>query len=191
MPYELFMEHCDIVQADDTDSSLLPERLQNYSLKPIRHAGFNGCGFSHDIPSIQVCNTTWSGREWVFYDHTRRPGRTTTTVFSGFEKKQVCDLLKLYLKKSTSKARAKVFKNDPHAKVHEANGSVESIMEWAVAAGLDAKQRRSFEAIIASFILTFHNFEEDDYNDPTISGGLRVRAKHPKKSIDPDWYTRM
>jgi hypothetical protein len=48
---------------------------------------------------------------------------------------------------------------------------------------LDEKQRRSFEAIIASFILTFHHFEEDDYNDPTITGGLRVCARNIRQKV--------
>jgi hypothetical protein len=91
MSYELFMEHCDILHADDTNASLFPEQLQNYSFKPIRHAGFHGCGFSKYIPSIQVCNDVWLDREWVLYDHSYQSGRAATPVYSGFKKKGVAE----------------------------------------------------------------------------------------------------
>ena len=45
--------------------------------------------------------------------------------------------------------------------VYEANGSVRSIVDWATKAGLDIDQRRAFEIITATFILTF-------FNDPAI-----------------------
>lgn len=50
--------------------------------------------------------------------------------------------------------------------VLEANGSVQSIIDWAVkAAKLDRKQRRAFEVIARSFVLTFYNDNEEGVGD--------------------------
>ena len=66
---------------------------------------------------------------------------------------------------------------------NSANGSVESIFNWANAAGLDAWQKRSFESILSSFLLTFHNFEEEEYNEVTITDRLSTRARNIKKGL--------
>jgi hypothetical protein len=63
----------------------------------------------------------------------------------------------------------------------EVNGSVESIFDWANAAGLDAWQKRSFETILSSFVLTFHNFEEEHDNDVTITARLSTLARNIKE----------
>ena len=54
----------------------------------------------------------------------------------------------------------KMFKKD--AEVAEANGSRESIRAWSKAARLDLRQRMAFEIIIASFVLTFFQGEDDN-----------------------------
>jgi hypothetical protein len=59
------------------------------------------------------------------------------------------------------KARPTVFEHNKQAEVSEENGSAESLFEWANAARLDARKKRNFEYIKASFILTFHSFNED------------------------------
>jgi hypothetical protein len=59
---------------------------------------------------------------------------------------KVRDILKLLLSKSTARARPGVFKGNPTIEVCKANGSFESILQWANAVGLDARQKRSFES---------------------------------------------
>jgi hypothetical protein len=99
------------------------------------------------------------------------------------DKPKLRDVLKVYLRKSVRIARPAVFKHNTHVEVSEANGSVESVFEWAVAAGLDARQKRCFECIMSSFILTFHNFNEDEYSDPTVDTALRTRARNLKNAL--------
>jgi hypothetical protein len=71
---------------------------------------------------------------------------------------KVRDILKVLLRKSVNPHHLKVFVGNESAEVPEASGSFESIQLWAGAAELDARQKRSFEAIIAAFLLTFHDF---------------------------------
>lgn len=73
--------------------------------------------------------------------------------------------MEVYLTKCESKIREKIFKEKDRETVSvlEANGSVESIRDWARGAKLDRLQKKAFFAIIASFILTlFDDNEEDD-----------------------------
>jgi hypothetical protein len=50
----------------------------------------------------------------------------------------------------------------------QANGSVRSIIDWAVKAKLDREQRRCFEIILGTFILTFYG--KPEANEQLISG---------------------
>jgi hypothetical protein len=79
--------------------------------------------------------------------------------------------------------KANVFKRNKEVQVCDANGSIESIFDWANAAALDARQNRCFESIISSFILTFHNFNEEENNDSTVSSTLSTRARIIKKGL--------
>ena len=45
--------------------------------------------------------------------------------------------------------------------IAQTNGSVQSIIDWAVKYKLDPKQRRAFEIIIGSFLLTFYSSSND------------------------------
>ena len=49
-----------------------------------------------------------------------------------------------------------ITKNEEVVSLLEANGSVRSIIDWAVKAKLDREQRRCFEIIMGTFILTFY-----------------------------------
>ena len=71
--------------------------------------------------------------------------------------------MKVLLTRTSTRARAKVFEHNPDAQVLEANGSFSSIEDWAKAAKLDRKQKRAFESLIAAFLLSF--MEEDDDNE--------------------------
>ena len=58
----------------------------------------------------------------------------------------------------------------------EANGSCRSIIEWAKRAGLDQGQKRAFEVITGSFVLTFFN-EAIEADDGTRTRAAFVREK--------------
>jgi hypothetical protein len=59
--------------------------------------------------------------------------------------------------RTTTHAKAQVFKNNPTVQVQDANGSISSIDEWSRAANLDPIQKRAFETIVATFLLTFYD----------------------------------
>ena len=65
----------------------------------------------------------------------------------------------------------------------EANGSMDSILQWGLAAQLDPRQKRAFESIISSFLLTFHDFQQDDYNDSTLAPELGHHARCTKDQL--------
>ena len=50
-----------------------------------------------------------------------------------------------------------ITKTNSEIEVLEANGSVRSIIDWAKKANLDEGQKRAFEILAGSFVLTFYN----------------------------------
>jgi len=46
--------------------------------------------------------------------------------------------------------------------VLEANGSVKSIMDWAVKAKLNSQQHRAFEIFVGTFVLSFYSSDGED-----------------------------
>ena len=185
--YEAFLSFCEDVDTNDHDATQFPRYLQNYSFKSIRSRGTRACGYDKHIPKIDV--SSWvsaneANRQWVLLGG-QGSGITPSTPAgaTNIPRWKVRDILKVLLRKSTAKVRPAVFKRNPTVKVGDANGSFESIQEWAKAAGLDPRQKRAFEAIVASFVLTFHDFQQTDYNDESLTGLLRTRARHAKTAL--------
>jgi hypothetical protein len=90
------------------------------------------------------------------------------------------DIVKLLLRKTAARSRPKVFKGNLEATMRDANGSLDSIIQWGRAAQLDPRQKRAFESIISTFLLTFHDFQQDDYNDSTLTRGSCDHARRTK-----------
>lgn len=182
MPYEVFLDYVEEADANDHDATLFPLHLQKYSFKSLRSRGVKRCGFSSSIPKIDVASFS-NERQWVFHGANNPVPALATFSNEGLPKWKVRDILKVLLRKSTAKTRPNVFRQNPTVEVFEANGSFESIQEWAKAARLDSRQKRSFEAIVAAFLLTFHDFEQSDYNDASLTGLLRTRARNAKAGL--------
>lgn len=74
------------------------------------------------------------------------------------------DLVAILLSKTTRRQRKfpGILKENRTAQVKEANGSVSSIIDWAKAVNLDNRQRRAFEIIAGTFVLSFYRDAEDD-----------------------------
>jgi hypothetical protein len=174
---EAFLDHCDAENINDCNSSYLPMKLDNFSFRPLRNGGMHGCGYSTKIPSVTIFRAE---DEWVFYGSTARRSNLSTLDWPVCDKPNLREVLNVYLRKTVRKARPTVFKRNKHAEVCEVNGSVESIFEWDIASRLDSRQRRSFELIISSFILAFDNFNDDEYNDPTVTGRLHTCDRNVK-----------
>ena len=79
----------------------------------------------------------------------------------------------------TSK-RNRTFQTDSNqtlVETYEANGSVCSIINWARQANLDAEQKRAFEIIIGSFVLTFYDEAKRDNNRSAHTRSVFVNEK--------------
>ena len=91
------------------------------------------------------------------------------------------DLVSILMKKK--KRRTHVFPgvggSQKSVKVLEANGSVFSIMDWAKRAKLDRRQRRAFEVITGSFVLTFFS----DARIAQATHGVGVPFQQAKKML--------
>ena len=77
----------------------------------------------------------------------------------------------------TTKKKHKLGKNGTK-NISQANGSVQSIIDWAVKYKLDLKQRRVFEMIIGSFLLTFILHQmilENLLNTPTENHSTKTK----------------
>lgn len=84
------------------------------------------------------------------------------------------DLIKILMSKTSRRRRTfeEITKSKREVDVLEANGSVRSIIDWAKKARLDRRQRRAFEVIAGSFVLTFFS---DASQDDSFGRGFRSR----------------
>ena len=81
------------------------------------------------------------------------------------------DIVRLHLLKGQPKVNKTVWQ-DNTVEVTSATGSMKSMREWGKAAfAADGKQRRAFEILIASFLLTFCDEKPEDAADATTEAG--------------------
>jgi hypothetical protein len=86
------------------------------------------------------------------------------------------DIVNILLRRTSRRSRTfqEISNRNEAVDVLEANGSVRSIIDWAKKAGLDRGQRRAFEIMTSTFILTFYL---DAPESPTTTRGQGLR--HP------------
>jgi hypothetical protein len=107
VPYEVFLDHCDTVDLNDSDASFLCLKLQNNSFRPFRNCGIQGCGYSPKIPNIVISRNECLKRECVVYNNS--PALTTSASrWTVFDKPKLRDVLKHYLQKAVRKSRPEV-----------------------------------------------------------------------------------
>ena len=129
------------------------ENIKTFSFENIRMKGKNQCGYDFlahvnknisDDPLIEYStsqNTQNQPQNDIQYGNNHQPSKK--------------DIISILLTKTTKKTH-KLGKNGTK-NISQANGSVQSIIDWAVKYKLDPKQRRAFEIIIGSFLLTFYS----------------------------------
>ena len=88
------------------------------------------------------------------------------------------DIITILLTKRSKRNRSfQTNSNQTLIETYEANGSVYSIINWARQAKLDAEQKRAFEMIVGSFVLTFYDEAKRDYNRSAHTRSVFVNAK--------------
>ena len=81
----------------------------------------------------------------------------------------------LFQKTSTRSRFSAITKQEVQAK--EANGTVRSITSWSTAHSLDNDQRRAFEIVTASVILTYYKDAEEEFPDGVRGGEFTKERK--------------
>jgi PIF1-like helicase len=84
------------------------------------------------------------------------------------------EIISILLSKRSRRTRTfeEITNNPALVIVLEANGSVESIVDWAINANLDNRQKRAFEIITGSFLLTFYSDMPE--NEMLLGRGYRT-----------------
>ena len=83
-----------------------------------------------------------------------------------------------------------ITKNENEVEVLDANGSVRSILDWAVKAELDEGQRRAFEIFVGTFILTFYNAEAASFSRGDRTNILAYAREKRKLRKLVEWERR-
>jgi hypothetical protein len=164
-PYEVLLESLDDSENDTTDDDpmYLPQHLSDFSFIEIRNEGTKKCGYDKSIPTPPVATNL---SDWISGVPIRDNQQQNSSQSQPPQhRKKIKDIVKLLISKKTAKKRADIFTRNPDAEVCEADGTISSIVDWDNAAGMDEIQKRAFECIISSFLLTFIDDaeEEDDF----------------------------
>jgi hypothetical protein len=158
---------------EEEDSSVIP---QSISFQNIRQKGCERCGYeclaqmqtsAHD-PHASIVEVGTERHDLA--DGSSKPCSTVQDKPPTFH-----DIVKVLINRKTRRCRTfqAISTNDSAmVTVLEANGSAESVVDWARQANLDRDQRRAFEIIICTFLLTF--FE----TAPPVSEGRIPGMRH-------------
>jgi hypothetical protein len=153
------MLHCFEIDAPtgNTDSEVesLPSEFETSLL---RRKGVWNCGYSalakmNFFPSDRTA--IWEGSASIILPMPMdNPQRNETGCQAPPSQKEIGTIL---LQKTSRRAIAfsEITHNIQAVNVLEANGSVSSILDWAINAKLDQGQQRAFEIFVATFVLTF------------------------------------
>ena len=146
-------------EEDEPDPEGVPTSLH---VKKLKDKGRKQCGYRglchlaipSDISSCQSLTSMVYDTNGEFLDTGSEDVSLNTAVKDIISKN---DIVRIVMQRTNRITRS--FKDisgrGDDVDVLEANGSVDSIFDWAKKAGLDQQQRRAFEIIIGHFLLTF------------------------------------
>ena len=155
----------------------------NLDFSPLREKGANQCGFNNVVNPSEPINPPAKEQE-AFVKTTQHPQHCQDDIDSNsgaeqgqqesdtYRRTKSCrDLLQTVFNFSSTRRRkfATFQDSDDEVDVQQANGSAASIIDWANKARLDDAQKRTFEILTASFVLTFYDEAHSE-----ISTGRRV-----------------
>ena len=157
--------------------------MKNFNLESTRNKGDDGCGFAVDTEPIEVSTVD----EFVRVLRSGAPEEPSGNTSECFERREctVKEIVQVLLKRTTVSENS--VWQDKTISVKDATGTVRSMREWAKKGfGKDRKQKRAFECIIASFLLTFYEQGEataESAVDPTISTSDKIRCRNARKGL--------
>ena len=147
---------------NNIDSNNIPQKLSFSTIKSKGSHNFGSKSIAYIDPSIDIENTIFiknSIQQQIEIPHT-----TSQSLNQNKELTQN-DIITILLTKRSKRNRSfQTDSNQTLIETYEANGSVYSIINWARQAKLDAEQKRAFEMIIGSFVLTFYDEAKRDNN---------------------------
>lgn len=149
-------------QTTDTPSTNIPA---TYSTSSIREKGSEKAGFTSiaDMPTA-----TTAEREKFIHIPTEpmndKEQDVAQTPQPNGNKPSKRELITIALHHATRRKRsfAEVTKQHDNVVVQDANGTATSIIDWAIKAKMDKEQRRAFEIITATFVLTFYDDTDEE-----------------------------
>jgi hypothetical protein len=154
---------------------LTPESI---SFSAIRSKGSERCGY-RDLTGMEVGNNPIVPEQFLDVEETsfeRQQSQHVTDEDIGIEvaKPTQHDIVKVLVTKTRRRRRTfdEITGNERSVSVLEANGSARSIIDWARKAKLDRGQRRAFEILTSSFVLSF-------YDDIPKTATLVSSDRHP------------
>jgi len=181
--YEAFRDLLDetqVTNAGDDDPTRLHETLKGFTLKKIRMKGKRQCGT--DLKIKPPCASNTHSNTWIREPPSAAQTHHNTNEEIIKERKEynVREITQVLFRRNSKSVRKGIFNND-NVKVSEATGTARSIGDWAKAAELDRRQRRAFEVIISSFLLTFY-CDKDNVSEE-VTNRERLRYQKAKKSL--------
>ena len=183
--YEAVLDHLDAAAHNDEDPNYVSQAFKGFNFTAVRNNGADQCGVDPNLP-IPERTESIANQEQDFVrvyanfnvqPETQRPQNKPPTP-------RLRKLVEVFLTRRATRVRAEVFERNPEAQVMEANGSATSILEWALAAKLDPVQKRAFECIISSFLLSFYNDAGDlDVEDGTVESAEKQKFRVVKVNL--------
>ena len=172
------------VEQHDVDPvTMIPKK---HNMETILEKGSHAGGFEHIAAMKPVAASNDATEQLVIEGTNGMDGNIDTddngTNIPNNPKPSIRELTTVAMTHTTRRQRsfADITKT-ANTTVIEANGSAASIIEWARAANLDREQRRAFEIIVASFVLTFY---KDASIQPETIPGYSGRFRKLKRDLE-------
>jgi hypothetical protein len=142
--------------SSDTDDGTVIPKI--FSVMPQRLKGTRECGYKC-LPDMNA--TQLSSEPLIEIEHPwSQPENTALEIVDDgnlstpFVNRE--QIVRLLIERTTRRSRTfqQITNSNSPVYVLEANGSVESIIDWATRVNLDRRQRRAFEIIVGTFVLS-------------------------------------
>jgi hypothetical protein len=177
---------------DDEHEDAFRQQLGRRSFRRQRDKGHKEIGYKCGKQglAVAVCDETYKS---AFMDPGQESSTGAASRYDAFPRKKrthhYSEIVRMLFTRKTLRKRTGVFKNNPDAKVPRATGSAASISAWAVAGRLDTQQKRAFESILASFVLTYYNpIDEQENSDDRDIANYKIARQHllDLRGLKPD-----